>query len=75
MIELVEFWTPFIIDEEIQIDENEEPIMEVRQGVILSWGTKPIETEQGIAQVSVVFVRETESGKVIELYPEEIKYL
>lgn len=75
MIELVEFIAPFTSIEGVELDENEEPILELRQGVILNWGTKPIETDFGVAQVTVVYVRESESGAVIELYPEEIKYL
>lgn len=75
MIELVEFWVPLIVDDEVVLDDNEEPVMESRQGVVLNWGTKAVESEHGVGQMTVVYVRESESGAVIELYPEEIKYL
>ena len=75
MIELVEFSTPFVLDGEIQYDEDDQPILESRQGVVLNWGTEPVESENGVGQITVVFVRESESGEVIKLYPEEIKYL
>jgi DNA/RNA endonuclease YhcR with UshA esterase domain len=74
-MELVEFRTPVLIDGEVQYDENEEEITELLQGVVLQWGTKAVESENGIGQFTVVYVRETESGHVFELYPEEIKYL
>jgi len=74
-MELVEFRTPVLIDGEVQYDENEEEITELLQGVVLQWGTKVVESENGIGQFTVVYVRETESGHVFELYPEEIKYL
>lgn len=74
-VELVEFEAAFVIDGETQYEDNGDMIFDTYQGVIVNWGTKPIETENGVAQVSVVHVREVESGKVIELYPEEIKYL
>ena len=74
-MELVEFRTPVLIDGEVQYDENEEEITELLQGVVLQWGTKVVESENGIGQFTVVYVRETESGHVFDLYPEEIKYL
>ena len=74
-MELVEFEVPEVIDGEIQHDENGFAETEFRQGIVLNWGTEPVETEKGIGQVTVVFVRESESGEVIKLYPEEIKYL
>jgi len=75
MIELVEFEVPFIVDGEIQFGKDEEVIKETRQGVILHWGVQPIKIEESISQTTVVFVKESESGKVIRLDPEELTFL
>jgi len=75
MIELVEFTTPLIIDGEVQWDEDDNVVLETRQGVILHWGIQPIKIDDTVSQTTVVFIRETESGKVVSMNPEEITFL
>lgn len=72
---LISFKVPLLDENGIQEFEGIIPLTEDRRGELLHWGIDFEEVSDKIAQFTVVFVQESESGQIIKLLPEEITIL
>ncbi len=76
MNKLVSFKVPLLDENGMQeFGDDIMPLTEERTGELLYWGIDFEEISDKIAQFTVVFVQESESGQIIKLLPEEITIL